>query len=249
MAGAGAKKFPAFSKLASDDVNNYLMDQTIMRFATTTARDAAFGGVGEPTLAEGMTAYIDADNSIYTYDGSNWVNMISASNPPALEFITTQAFTGVTSAAPLHVNNVFTSKYTNYKLLLENMTMSAGSVDVFFQWRAAGVTTTANYFYAYRGITSAAGSVDANSNGTQTGIIIGYATTAAGSGSAIANLMTPNATGQAAVQVQMFSQGAGFYLTRSGGGALNSGADFDGFTLTVGSGTLSGTLTLYGYRK
>lgn len=77
MAGAGAKKFAAFSKLASDDVNNYLADQVIMRFATTTARDAAFGGVGEPTLAEGMTAYIDADNSIYTYDGSNWVEIAS----------------------------------------------------------------------------------------------------------------------------------------------------------------------------
>jgi hypothetical protein len=87
MAGAGAKKFPAFSKLSSDDVNNYLADQVIMRFATTAARDAAFGGVGEPTLAEGMTAYIDADNTIYTYDGSNWVKMVSASTPVGLEKI------------------------------------------------------------------------------------------------------------------------------------------------------------------
>ena len=44
MAGAGAKKFPAFSKLTSDDVNNYLADQVIMRFATTNVRDDAFGG-------------------------------------------------------------------------------------------------------------------------------------------------------------------------------------------------------------
>lgn len=78
MAGAGAKKFPAFSKLSSDDVNNYLADQVIMRFATTTARDAAFGGVGEPTLAEGMTAYIDDTNAIQVYDGSNWVEIASA---------------------------------------------------------------------------------------------------------------------------------------------------------------------------
>jgi hypothetical protein len=73
MAGLGAKLFTDGSVLNAAQVNGYLMDQSIMRFATTAARDAAFGGVGEPILAEGMTAYIDADNTIYTYDGSNWV--------------------------------------------------------------------------------------------------------------------------------------------------------------------------------
>jgi hypothetical protein len=43
-----------------------------MRFATTAARDAAFGGTGEPTLAEGMFAYIDADKTVYYYTGSAW---------------------------------------------------------------------------------------------------------------------------------------------------------------------------------
>jgi hypothetical protein len=72
MAGAGAKLFTAGSVLTAADVNTFLMDQTIMRFATTTARDNAFGGVGEPTLAEGMFAYIDADNGLYYYTGSTW---------------------------------------------------------------------------------------------------------------------------------------------------------------------------------
>ena len=30
------------------------------------------GGVGEPVLAEGMFAYIDADDSLYYYNGSAW---------------------------------------------------------------------------------------------------------------------------------------------------------------------------------
>jgi hypothetical protein len=63
--------------LTAAQVNTFLMDQTIMRFATTAARDAAFGGVGEPTLAEGMFAYIDADNKLYFYDGSAW-NLFSS---------------------------------------------------------------------------------------------------------------------------------------------------------------------------
>lgn len=77
MAGAGAKLFTSGSVLTAAQVNTFLMDQTIMRFATTAARDAAFGGAGEPTLAEGMFAYIDADNKLYFYDGSAW-NLFSS---------------------------------------------------------------------------------------------------------------------------------------------------------------------------
>lgn len=73
MAGAGAKLFVSGDVLTAAQVNTYLMDQSIMRFATTTARDAAFGGAGEPTLAEGMFAYVDADNTLYYYSGSSWV--------------------------------------------------------------------------------------------------------------------------------------------------------------------------------
>ena len=72
MAGAGTLLFTSGQVLTAAQVNTYLMDQTIMRFATTAARDAAFGGAGEPTLAEGMFAYIDADNTLYYYTGSAW---------------------------------------------------------------------------------------------------------------------------------------------------------------------------------
>ena len=72
MAGAGYKLFNTGDVLTAAQVNTYLMDQAIMRFATTTARDNAFGGAGEATLAEGMFAYIDADNTLYYYTGSAW---------------------------------------------------------------------------------------------------------------------------------------------------------------------------------
>lgn len=75
MAGAGAKLFVSGDILTAAQVNTYLMDQSIMRFATTTARDNAFGGVGEPTLAEGMFAYVDADDTFYFYDGSVWAEV------------------------------------------------------------------------------------------------------------------------------------------------------------------------------
>jgi hypothetical protein len=80
MAGAGAKLFVSGDVLTAAQVNTYLMDQTIMRFATTSARDAAFGGSGEPVLAEGMFCYIDADNKLYYYDGSAWKEFSSGAD-------------------------------------------------------------------------------------------------------------------------------------------------------------------------
>ncbi len=44
-------------------------------FATTTTRDAGFGGTGEKTLAEGQFAYLEDSNSTQYYDGASWVNL------------------------------------------------------------------------------------------------------------------------------------------------------------------------------
>ena len=73
MAGAGKKTFVAGEVLTAAQVNDYLMDQAVMRFANEAARTAAFGGAGEPTLAEGMMSFLDDTNSVQVYNGSAWV--------------------------------------------------------------------------------------------------------------------------------------------------------------------------------
>jgi len=92
MAGAGAKLFTSGSVLTAAQVNTYLMDQTIMRFATVADRTAAFGGAGEPTLAEGMFSYIDADNSFSYYDGSAWVSAGAAAGDSDQIVLAVQVF-------------------------------------------------------------------------------------------------------------------------------------------------------------
>jgi hypothetical protein len=72
MAGAGAKLFVSGDVLTAAQVNTYLMDQTIMRFADAATRTAAFGGAGEPTLAEGMFSYLIDTNALEYYNGSAW---------------------------------------------------------------------------------------------------------------------------------------------------------------------------------
>ena len=68
--GSGFKNFTAASVLTASDVNNYLMEQSVMSFASTGARDV------EVTAPEdGMVAYIrsnDANEGLYTYNGTAW---------------------------------------------------------------------------------------------------------------------------------------------------------------------------------
>jgi hypothetical protein len=49
-------------------------------FANTTDRDAAFGGSGEKTLAEGQLCYLEDTNKVQFYDGSAWANLGSVTN-------------------------------------------------------------------------------------------------------------------------------------------------------------------------
>ena len=75
MAGAGAKLFTSGAVLTAAQVNTFLMDQAVMRFADEAARTAAFGGVGEPVLAEGMMSYLMDTDSVEVYDGAAWVGI------------------------------------------------------------------------------------------------------------------------------------------------------------------------------
>lgn len=89
MAGAGTRLFVDGQILTAAQVNTYLQDQVIMRFANAATRDAAFGGVGEPTLAEGMTCYLDDLNQLQIYNGSAWVIATSISAPTVSLYNTT----------------------------------------------------------------------------------------------------------------------------------------------------------------
>lgn len=80
MAGAGTRLFVDGQILTAAQVNTYLQDQVIMRFANAATRDAAFGGVGEPLLAEGMFCYLDDLNVLQSYTGSAWVSVLTSNS-------------------------------------------------------------------------------------------------------------------------------------------------------------------------
>jgi hypothetical protein len=248
MAGAGAKKFPAFSKLASDDVNNYLADQVIMRFATTTARDAAFGGVGEPTLAEGMTAYIDADNTIYTYDGSNWIKMVSASQPPAMQLISSVSFVNQTQ---VDFPDVFSSSFQTYRIEFDNLTATAGD-DFFMRFRSsAGIISTTDYLTLRNEVTDASNTAFYAGAGYSTALRPTYIEAGAANMRStgymeVFNANLPDFTTTSSTYSRIGNQ---VYVVNATG-YFRLTTVLTGFSFVRGgSGTISGRATVYGYRQ
>jgi len=73
MAGAGFKTFTAGSILTASDVNTYLMQQSTMVFASTTARDAAI-----TSPSEGMVAYTSDTDTYWYYNGTAWATLLNA---------------------------------------------------------------------------------------------------------------------------------------------------------------------------
>ena len=69
MAGAGYNLFLTGSVLTAAQVNNYLQEQAVMRFASSAARTSALSAV----LAEGMMSYLADTNAVEVYNGSAWV--------------------------------------------------------------------------------------------------------------------------------------------------------------------------------
>ena len=237
MAGLGKKTFVAGEVLLAQDVNGYLMDQSVMVFGGTAARSSAI-----PTPTEGMMSYRTDDNVVEVFDGSAYVGV--GGSDSGLIHIKTETFSAVASQS---VDNVFSANFDNYKILLNNVTTSALAA-FNLRLRASGTDTSTNYNRQRLLVTSTtvAGarttsntSMDAVAR-SQIGIPV--VTEIFMSGPFIANqtyASVRDSEGEYGTSVSMFF--ANYNQTAS--------TSFDGFTLLCSTGNMSGSISVYGYRK
>jgi hypothetical protein len=75
---SGIKKFVDYTSLTAFDINEYLMNQTVMVFASSAARTTAFSTAGV-TITEGMVTYLLDTNMFDVWDGSAWAGLTVAS--------------------------------------------------------------------------------------------------------------------------------------------------------------------------
>jgi len=226
------------SQVLTADQMNQSARTGVPVFADTTARDAAFGGAGEKTLAEGQLAYIEnlsGDAQIQYYDGSTW-NSLSASG------LTLISSTTIGSAvASVTVSNVFSATYDNYKIIVSG---GAASTAGFGQMTLGA--TGSGYYYGTNLVTYAGvGSVAALANGAYW--YVGQFEVA-GFGSII-DVMKPFLSDETSVTFQ----GGGVLTTGQhfvGSGYLNNTTSYTAFTITHSGGTMTGgTIRVYGYKN
>jgi len=88
------KVFTAGEVLAATDVNNFLMDQTVMVFAGTAARGSAIG-----TATEGMYTHLNDTDALEYWNGSAWESAIPTPTPPAILQVKGTAISAVFSSS------------------------------------------------------------------------------------------------------------------------------------------------------
>ena len=224
--------YTAGEVLTAADMN--ITNSGIPVFATTVTRDAAFGGTGEKTLAEGQFAYIEATNTTQYYDGAAWQSVGVA---PGLVLVAAQTIG--TTVASVTVTGAFSSTYDAYKIVVSGGTSSVADE---FLGMTLGATAT-GYYNAYSGIVYSTGSATlvVNNNAaswTRVGAL--------NSGGIQANfdLVAPNLAKWTTISgTHVFAGSA-----RSFGGYVDNSTQYTAFTLTPASGTLTGgTIRVYGY--
>ena len=235
MAGAGKKTFTAGEVLTASDVNSYLGDQAVMYFAGTAARASAI-----PTPSVGMTSYIGVTGTatipqIETYTGSAW------QTPYGLTLVANVSFSGASIVA---IDNVFTTSYDNYRIVV--FAEGSANASAAFVLRKAGVSNAAGWYGA--GFYTQFNGNAANFNSANIATFCttaGFGTDGGGSSFDVINPRTVSGD-SVIVQGQYHYQPAGYNAFF---GFNINGNVYDGFSLAPGSGTITGKIRVYGYRN
>jgi sporulation protein YlmC with PRC-barrel domain len=153
MAGAGVRLFTAGSQLLASQINDYLMDQVVAYFTDSAARDAAFGGVGEPSLSAGKICYLFSDNKLYLYGNDNQWTEIGAQIDD-LEVTTGKLADGAVTSAKI-LDGTILNIDINASAAIALTKLATGTIGTVVLHNASGVPTA----------TALSGDVTVNSSG------------------------------------------------------------------------------------
>ena len=258
----GVKKFVDYTSLTANELNEYLMQQTVMVFASSAARTSAFTTAGV-TITEGMVTYLLDVNAFQVYNGTAWVNPNqNTQNSTGLECVTPTTVTNgtfvantvtFTNQASVTINGIFTNSFTNYRLVYRIAGAAAQTCYARMQLTASGTPVTSNYLAKTLWTDTNIGTTaivdydnpkDSYSLGPcgspTDGPLSGAADVHAPFISTISTQVVTSSTG-------LYS-GAAFYTVWGGGFQRNANA-YDGIKFYANSGNISGVMSIYGYRS
>ena len=239
--GSGFRTFTAGEVLTASNVQNYLMDQSVMVFGGSAARSSA---IGTANFEEGMVSYLTDTDKVEAYNGTNWVS-VAPTTSQGLTLINTTSFSGVSSQS---VSDVFSETYTSYKIIVR-ITDTASDGFMNLRFRVSGTdTSSANYSSAYYGV-SATYSADVGGNSAQTAAYVGYSENANEFAFSAIELVNPFLTQPTIFNsIGAYKTAANNITILNAGGGLDNTTSYTGFTLLMpGGGNATGVIHTYGY--
>jgi hypothetical protein len=197
---------------------------------TTLATDAEVAASYQTKATTGLTLL--TPTSIATTGGSG-----SISSTGTVSF---------TSASAISLNNVFTSSYRNYKIVL-NVNCSIDGTTCFLKLRASATDSSASYYYGLAETSAGGVSAIVNGNNVTTGLFLTKMRNSANArNGADVTLFNPQLAMETNYAVTSGYNNGSIVAGAAGGGAHEVATAYDGFTLLASSGNLTGVVYTFG---
>ena len=193
-----------------------------------------------------LTTYVSGE--VLTAASLNDNLVFAAANPVAVPggLVCVKAETAFTSAASVTADGILTSSYTNY-LLLVNYTTST-TVFASLKLRASATSASTNYNRQY--VNGNDSSVAAARASAASSYDFGFYTNGDYKSSARIEMFAPQlAQATNFISLNAVSPGGYSAINMFMSGNHTTATAYDGIELLVASGTITGTYTIYGYRK
>lgn len=173
-----------------------------------------------------------------------WTTISSASGLTYINTLTLSS-TGTGGAT---IDNVFTSTYDNYKILIYLNGGSNSTINVNMQLRSGGTTTTSNYKSQFLNVENTSVGAGMDNSGTDEWFL-GNIYSAYQASLINLELGNPQTVDKTVFIGQCFEYNNTTPNARQTGGTQDSATQFDGLLIRPSSGTISGKVFIYGYQK
>jgi hypothetical protein len=238
--GSGYRTFTAGEVLTASNVQDYLMDQSVMVFADSTARET---GIGTANFEEGMVSYLEDSDTVEVYDGSAWASVAPASTS-GLDLINTTSFSAVSSQS---INDVFSATYKNYRIILNFATAVAIDKVISMRLRKAGVDFSGASGYENISLGVTAGGATSNATGSATSFTLLNNAHYTSQRSVVLDIL--NAQGGTTISGQSVGGTSSVTNALNINGICLTSNTYDGFTIITSASnfTTASTVSVYGY--
>ena len=196
-------------------------------------------------FSTGTALATDTEVSAFNYLTQSSASTVYQTKATAgLTLLNTTSFSGVASKEIL---NVFSSTYDNY--LINGSILGSTNIFLNLRYRTTSDDTSSNYYWMRQGITSSGSTTNGNGGAVTFASIC--PTTTDPYGSFNLGIFNPNASkittasGTSFGLANDYTNNANWHV----GHIMNTTTAYTGFTLLASIGTITGTVTVYGYNK